>query len=85
MTGPAVVARRRETRQLLRAERDEAVELLERAQAALARVEPSALRRPLWMHFAATIELCRAHHSLSGLPVNYVLEMARAILGEQAV
>lgn len=71
-------------RHQLRAERDDAIELLDRALAALEVVEPPELRRPLWMHFAATIERCEAHHTLLGLPVNHALDMARAVLGETA-
>lgn len=61
-------------------ERDAAIALLEAAQANLDRVEPPELRDPLRYHFAAMLELCRAHRSLLGLPVNHAIQMAQAIV-----
>lgn len=66
-----------------RAERDAAISLLEQAATALAigaPITPEGLREPVRHHLRATIELCRGARSLWGLPVNYALEMAAAIL-----
>lgn len=60
-------------------ERDDVIALFEAAQANLGRVEPDGLRQPLWYFFAAKLELCRAHQSLLGLPLNHAVLIAQAI------
>lgn len=74
---------REQARTELTAERDATIALFETAQANLGRVEPAGLREPLWWFFAAKIQLCRANRTILGLPVNYAIDMAKAITGER--
>jgi hypothetical protein len=75
---------REQARTELAAERDATIALFEAAQAKLGRVEPAGLREPLWWFFAAKLEQTRAHASILGLPLNYAIDMAKAILSEEA-
>lgn len=56
--------------------------LLSEAIEHLGRVEPPAAREPIRSMFRAAIELCALSSSLLGQPVNYVLDLAQAIVDE---
>jgi hypothetical protein len=45
-------------------------------------LEPPAVRAPIRDMFRAEIERCALSRSLLGQPVNYMLELAEAIVGE---
>lgn len=57
-----------------------AVLLLSDALTHLDCVEPPAAREPIRGMLRAAIEQCAVSKSLLGLPLNYVLELAQAIL-----
>jgi len=56
--------------------------LLSDALEHLDRVEPPAAREPIRDMFRAAIELCAVSTSLLGQQVNYVFELAQAIVDE---
>lgn len=68
----------------LAAEKADAITTIEHARTLLAVVEPEGLRTPLDLLFRATLERIRAARTLLGLPVMHVLDMAGAIIMEQA-
>lgn len=72
----------RDYRAELLAERDEAISLLLDAQAKLGVVQPEAIRAPILMILRAKVELCQAHRTILGLPVNHALELAKQIVTE---
>lgn len=54
--------------------------LLSDALTHLDRIQPPAAREPIRGMFRAEIERCAMSNSLLGRPVNYVLELAQAIV-----
>lgn len=66
----------------LLAERDAAISLLLDAQAKLGIIRPESIRAPILLMLRATVELCEAHRSILGLPVNHALDLAKQITAE---
>ena len=56
--------------------------LFARALQQIDQIQPAALRGPITSMLEAGIELCAMRASLLGQPVNYLLDLARALTGE---
>jgi hypothetical protein len=69
-----------DARQQLLDERNDALELLQRATECLHVVRPSTLRTPLLGILKSKIALIQAHSTILGLSVVYVIELAQELV-----